>query len=150
MVAQSTSTTLHSLHSTLKQTGSKRNTATLRDKCLQFLVWQLVDLHDLLQVLHVPGVVLQEVRHPHVLEYCKFLQAFHVLVGNLHVRRGKGFIQKRPCIAYLILLAQSSLSLQSMYRSFSSVWRVIAKSSSWGRCSQNGTRMWQVTSTIPT
>lgn len=36
---------------------------------LELLISQLIDVHDLFQVLHIPGMVLQEVWHPHVLNH---------------------------------------------------------------------------------
>lgn len=47
---------------------------------LELLVSQLIDLHDLFQVLHIPGMVLQEVRYPHVLNHSQPFQAVYVFV----------------------------------------------------------------------
>lgn len=50
---------------------------------LELLISQLVDFHDLFQVLHVAGMVLQKVWYPHVLDHGEPLQAVHILIRDL-------------------------------------------------------------------
>lgn len=61
------------------------------DKRLELFIGQLIDRHDLLELLGVTCLVLQEVRDSYVLHHSQALQALHVLVGhlqNVHVRVG--------------------------------------------------------------
>lgn len=47
---------------------------------LELLISQLIDLHNLFQVLHIPGMVLQEVWYPHVLNHSQPFQTVHVFI----------------------------------------------------------------------
>lgn len=53
------------------------------DDGLELDVRQLVDCHDLVQLLGVPGLVLHEVRDANFLHLREFLEPLHVLVRHL-------------------------------------------------------------------
>lgn len=53
------------------------------DERLELFISQLVDCHDLLELLCVTCLVLQEVWDSHVLHHSQTLQALHVLIGHL-------------------------------------------------------------------
>jgi len=54
------------------------------DDGLELLVGQLVDRHDFLQLLGVPGLVLHEVRDADVVHLSQSPQAVHVLKRHLN------------------------------------------------------------------
>lgn len=53
------------------------------DEDLELFVSQLVDRHDLLELLGIPCMVLQEVWDAHVLHHSQALQALHILIRHL-------------------------------------------------------------------
>lgn len=53
------------------------------DDALQLLISQLVDHHDLRQLLAVPGLVLHEVRNANVLHLSHSLEPVHVFIRHL-------------------------------------------------------------------
>lgn len=53
------------------------------DERLEFFVGQLVDHHDLLELLGVTCMVLQEVWDAHILHHSQALQTLHILIGHL-------------------------------------------------------------------
>lgn len=62
--------------------------ARASDDGLELVVRQLVDCHDLVQLLGVPGLVLHEVRDANFLHLSEFLEPLHVLVRHLSQQVG--------------------------------------------------------------